>query len=58
MPLTNCKTNPILTLSENCVLISRGINDQVPKFAITKKKKSCSRCNFIDSRACKTIRSI
>ena len=35
MILINYKINLILTGPENCVLMSGGINGQVPKFAIT-----------------------
>ena len=35
MPLINCEINLNLTWSANCVLISGGINNQVPTLAIT-----------------------
>ena len=38
MTLIDCEINFILTWSENCILISDGIDDQVPKFAITDTK--------------------
>ena len=38
MPLIDFEINFILTWSENCILISDGIDDQVPKFAITDTK--------------------
>ena len=39
MPLINCKINLTLTWSENCVLKSGSIDDQVPTFAITDTKR-------------------
>ena len=38
MALVNCEINLILTWSEDSILISRGIYDQMPKFAITDIK--------------------
>ena len=38
MSLINCEINLILTWSENCVLISGTIDDQVPTFAIIDTK--------------------
>ena len=38
MPLINCEINLILTWSEDYILISGGIDDQAPKFAITDTK--------------------
>ena len=38
MPLVNCEINQILTWSGNCILISGGIDEQVPTFAITDTK--------------------
>ena len=36
MLLINCKINLILTWSENCILISGGIGNQVPTFVKLK----------------------
>ena len=36
MPLINCKTELILTWSENCVMIYTDIANQNPKFTITE----------------------
>ena len=36
MPLINCEIELILTWSENCVIIYRDVNDQVPTFTITE----------------------
>ena len=33
VPLINCEINLISTLSKDCILISGGIDDQVPKYA-------------------------
>ena len=38
MPFINCEINLILTWSENCILISDGIENHVPAFAITDTK--------------------
>ena len=38
MALINCEINLILTWSEDSILISRGIYDQMAKFAITDIK--------------------
>ena len=38
MSLTKCEINLILTWSENCILISGGIDNTEPKFAITDTK--------------------
>ena len=38
MPLINCEINLILTWSEDYIVISVGIDDQAPKFAITDTK--------------------
>ena len=54
MPLINCEINLILTWPEDCILISVGIDNKVPKFAITDTK--LSSCNFINPRKCKAIR--
>ena len=35
VPLINCEINLILTLSKDCILISGGIDDQVPKYTTT-----------------------
>ena len=56
MLLINGEIDLILPWSENSILISGGIDNQVPTFAITWTK--CSSCNFIDTRKCKTIASI
>ena len=36
MPLINCEVNPILTWSENCVIICTNVADQILTFAITE----------------------
>ena len=46
MPLINCEINSFSTWSEDCILISGDIDNQVPKFEITL----CSSCNFINPR--------
>ena len=38
LPSINCEINLILTLSENFILKSGGIDNLVPKFAITGTK--------------------
>ena len=38
MPLINCEINLISTWSEDCILISGGIYDPVPNFALTDTK--------------------
>ena len=38
MPLINCQINLILTWSEDYILMSGSINDQIPKFAINDTK--------------------
>ena len=38
IPLINCEIDLILIWSEDCILISGNIDDQVPKFAITDTK--------------------
>ena len=38
MPLIICKINLNLTWSEDSILISGGIDNQVPKFAVTDAK--------------------
>ena len=36
MSFINCEFELILTWSENCVIISTNVTDQVPKFTITE----------------------
>ena len=36
MPLINCEIELILIFSEDCVIISTDINNQVPTFTITE----------------------
>ena len=36
MPLINCKINLILIWSENCLIISTNVANQVPTFEITE----------------------
>ena len=38
MPLINCEINLILTWSEDCILISGSIDNQLPKFVMTDIK--------------------
>ena len=38
MPLINYEVNLILTWSEDCILTSGGMYDQIPKFAMTDAK--------------------
>ena len=38
LPSINCEINLVLTLSENCILKSGGIDNLVPKFAIIGTK--------------------
>ena len=38
MPLINCKVNLILNWSENCVIVSTVVENQIATFAITDTK--------------------
>ena len=39
MPSINCEINLILTWSVNCYIVAGTVANQVPKFAITNKKR-------------------
>ena len=56
MLLINSEINLILPWSEDCILISGGIENQAPKFVINDTKTWCSSCNFIYPRKSKRIR--